>query len=207
MAGRAFASIRPLRELRPVRTGRMAIRALFKCQRFLEVSTLMALRARNFHVFSQERILRLGMVKSLAYCRNGNLLPSTCVVARLASLGEAALVRVGVAIRALGKGQADEPRFVVGAGCVALLASDLRVQSRQRVASFPVVKLAYILPVSRVVALLAVRPKPSVVLILVAPDAIRPNAQESLVQVLHLDQRSHCRRNVLGTVAAIACEA
>jgi hypothetical protein len=154
----------------------MAIRALFEDERFLEVSTSMALRALEFRMLSQQRILGLRMVKFLAHGSGGNLLPSARVVAGLASLGKATFMWIAVTIRALGKGQSDEPGLVIGPGCMALLAGDLRVHPGERIASFPVVELADVLPVGRVVALLASDSKPSLMLILVTTDAVSPKA-------------------------------
>lgn len=60
---------------------------------------------------------------------------------RLAGLLEAAVVNISVAVRALTKGNSRVPWLAVRPGCVALLAGDLRVQSRQRVASLGMIEL------------------------------------------------------------------
>ena len=76
-----------------------------------------------------------------------------------AGLGEAALVRIFVAIRAQVEWDADVLRLAIGAVGVALGALHLGVQAGQGIASLAVIELADVnrLPVHEVVAGLAIR--------------------------------------------------
>ena len=129
-------------------------------------------------------------------------------MAGLATLGEAAMVRIAVTIGTLAKGDAGITGLVVGPGRVTLLASHLGVQSGQRVARFGVVELAdsHGLPVIVGVALEAVRTQASLVLVLVTGDAVLGNTQKGPIQVLDLDLRALGRRHVLRTVALVASQ-
>ena len=73
----------------------------WKAQRLLEIAAGVALRAIHADVLSQQRKLRLRVVKVLVTLPERNLLPTARVVAGLATLREAAAVRILVAIRAL----------------------------------------------------------------------------------------------------------
>jgi hypothetical protein len=62
-------------------------------------------------------------------------------------------------------------------------------------------------PVGEIVALLAIRGQPSLVRILVTGCASLWNAKESLVEVLHLDERAIGGRNVFSGMTAITGQA
>src|SRR3954467_14188875 len=98
-------------------------------------------------------------------------------MAGLARLREAALVRITMAVRAFAERQPGETRLVVRPRGVTLGAGDLRVHSGQRITRLRMIKWADVLPLCRVVTLLAIRSQPSVVLVLVAANAVRRNAQ------------------------------
>src|SRR3954469_7604824 len=125
-------------------------------------------------------------------------------MAGLASLREAALVRIVMAIGAFAEWQSGETRLVVRPRRVTLGAGDLRVHSGQRITRLRVIKLADVLPLCRVVTLLAIRPQSSVVLVLVTANAVRRNAQETPVEIANLDERTHCRGDVLRRMTAVA---
>src|SRR5450631_662530 len=146
------------------------------------------------------------MVEVLADRSQGNSLPAFGVVARLAALRETAVVRIVVAIRALGKRYSGVARFAVGARRVTLFTLHLRVQSGQWKSRFGVIELpdGDRLPVGIVVALEAIGAEAPFVLILVAGDAGLRNAQKTAPQVLHLDGRAQSRGDVIGGVAASA---
>jgi len=129
VTGRALSAIWPLGKLTVVRIGHVAIHALLEWERLLEVTAAMTLQAVDLGVFAQQRILGLGMIEALVHRRHGNLLPATGVMARFAALHEAPAMRIGVAIGTFAKGNSDISWFVVRAGCMALLAGNLGVQS------------------------------------------------------------------------------
>jgi len=103
MARRALSPARPLRKLPAMRIRRVAIGALRKCQRLLEIPALVARLARHFQMLPNQRILRLRVVKLLAHRSRVDFLPACRVVARLARPLEFSLVRIGVAVVATAK--------------------------------------------------------------------------------------------------------
>src|SRR3954454_13537176 len=109
------------------------------------------------------------------------------------NLGGGALMGIVMAIPGFSPQQSGETRLVVRPRRVTLGAGDLRVHSGQRITRLRVIKLADVLPLCRVVTLLAVRPQSSVVLVLVTANAVRRNAQETPVELANLDERTHCR--------------
>lgn len=141
------------------------------------------------------------MVKALAERLKRNPLPARCVVARLASLREAAVMRVFVAVGALAEGNARVLRLAVGAIDVALRALHLNVEPGQRIASLGVIELfdLHTLPILDVMALLAGLTKPALVRILVTNGARWGQTEVGAAQVLHLD----CRTVLLGDVGRI----
>lgn len=157
MAGGAFPSICALYELTLVLI-LVAIHALLEGDRSLEIAAPVALEAINALMFPHQRIFGLGVIKALVERRSRNPLPATCVVARLAALlSKTSPVWVAMAVRAFSKRQTKITRLVVRSGRVALLATHLGVQSRQRIASFGMVKLSRSnFPVVIVVALQAI---------------------------------------------------
>lgn len=157
MATGALASIRTLRELSLVRIGLVAVRALGERNRLLEISAAVALDASDRGMFSEQRKLGFGMVEFLIQTRR-KLLPSTSVVAGLASLGKCSVVRIAMATRALAEGDSCVSRLIIRTRRVALFARNLHVHACQRITGFRVIKLlwAYRFPVGRVVALGAI---------------------------------------------------
>ena len=192
-----FNALRTLRELPGVRIGQVAVRTLGEWNFFLEIATLVAGAAIDGRVFSKQRILGLGMIKTLAHRRQGNLLPATGRVAGFAGLREAAVVRIGVAIRALAERDPGIARFAVGARRVAFFALHLRVQSRQWIARFTVIEFSdgYGFPVRVVVALQTILPEAALVLVFMAGSTGLGQAEERPGQVLDLDDRPRGRRN------------
>jgi|SRR5579859_817753 len=94
-------------------------------------------------------------------------------MARLASLGKAAVVRILVAIGALVERNTHVLRLAVGTVRVALGALHLGMQAGQRIARLRVIELrgADRFPILEIVALLAGRTKPAFVLILMTANA------------------------------------
>lgn len=177
VAGGALAAIGALGKLTAMRIGLVTIHAFLESQRLLKVPIGMALRAVHIDVLAFERILRLRVVEALADRLQRDFFPPARAMTRLATLREAAVVRVFVAIRALVERDANILRFAISAVRVALGALHLRVQASQRIARLRVVELTLALadadrlPVFKVVARLASRSKAAFVLILVACNA------------------------------------
>ena len=149
------------------------------------------------------------MIEALTDRLQRCLLPSSRGVAGRAALGEAAVVRIFVAIRAQVERNADILRFPIWAVGVALFAFHLRVQTGQRIACLAVVELAHVdcLPVDEVVTRLAVRTEATLVKIFVAGNAGGRQTQKGAVQVLVFDCRAFLGRNSRSIVTLVAFQA
>lgn len=205
VAGGALSAVGTLGELSVVSI-LVAVHTFLEGKRLLEVPPLMALAAIDGGVFSEQRKLGLGVVEALVDRLQVDLLPSGGVVAGLAALREAAMMRVLVAVGALVERYANILRLSVGPVGVALGALHLRVQTGQRVTGLGVIELAHVdrLPVDEVVARLAIGAKASLMLILVAGDATGGEAKVGPVQVFFFDRRSLLRGDVRRIVAFVA---
>jgi len=193
----AFALVLALGEL-PVVFILVAVHAPRKCDRLLEICIRMTLNAIDLSVLPEQRKLRLRVVEPLIL---GDLLPAGNRVARFAGLRKGAMMRIAVAVAALREGNARESWLAAGSGgCVALLASNLRVKPGERKMRLVVVKFLRRLPVHEVVALQAVLPQLAFVRVLMARDAILRQSQKRPVQIPHFDLRAlrfaHVRRRV-----------
>lgn len=148
----------------------MAIHALGKCNRRLEIPLVVAVAASYGAVFSEKRISRLGMIEALQL---GHLFPARCVVTRVARAFESALMRIGMAARA--SGERKSRVFDVGLGIshsvVAFCASHCGVRSLQRVFRSRVIKSRSRLPTFCAMASLAFGAELSAVHILMATGA------------------------------------
>jgi hypothetical protein len=98
MARSALSPVGPFGELTTMRIGLVAIYALLECHGLFEISTGVTLGAIDTGMFPFQRELRFGVVEALVDCLQRNPLPSTCVVTRLAALGETAVMWVLVAV-------------------------------------------------------------------------------------------------------------
>lgn len=153
VALRTFPLARPRLELPFVRIGSMAIRALGKGQRLLEIASGVAVAASNFQMHSQKRIFCFRMVE---LHRRIHFFPTGRRVAGFARSLKSALVRIGVARDAGVKFDPGEFHCLVGAGReVALLAGHLGVHARQGILGFRMVELLGLFPVGHIVAGLA----------------------------------------------------
>ncbi len=108
----------------------------------------------------QQRVFGLAVIEVLGQPGLGDALPAAGVVTGLAALlTEAATVGIGVTIGTFPKRQSLVARLIVRSGRVALLASDLGVQSSQWIARFRVIELScHAFPIIEVMALQAVLP-------------------------------------------------
>ena len=126
VAGRALAAILTLSEL-PVVSILVAIRALLERDLLLEIAVGVAPGAIDGRVFALERVLGLGVVESLVHGLQADPLPSAGIVAGVATLREAAVVRILVTIGALAEWNANVLRLAIGTVGVTLGALHLRM--------------------------------------------------------------------------------
>src|SRR6267378_1587297 len=131
----------------------MTIIAIIKRQGLFEIPFQMALGAANLGVFSEEGVFGLGMVESKSW---EQFFPSRGGVTFFAALLEGAFVRIDMAVDAglelhvpVARRAAGHIRFV------ALLAFDLDVKTRQRIAGLGVIELLCRLPVHVIMTLQA----------------------------------------------------
>ena len=185
----------------------MAIGALRKRDRRLEIALVVAITASHAAVLSEKRISCLRMIEALQL---GHLGPLRCVVARLARAFESALMRIGMAAGASGKrkpGVLDvrfgigDRRFQISHRSVAFRAGYGGMRSRQRELRLGVVEAGRRLPCICRVALSAVRADLSAVLILMAACACAGESQVSVIEVLYLNSGPARRQDFLSVVA------
>jgi len=190
MAVRTLNPARPFGKLALVRIVSVAIRTLRKRHFLLEISLGVALHALHLRMFSQQRILRFRVIESLRQPRRRNPLPSRCRMARLASLLEAAMMDVRMAVGALPEWNPRISRLPIRSRSVALLAVHLRMQSGQRIACLGVIELldrGHRPPVFEAMALAAIRSQSPLVRVFVTGGARFRGAKKSSIQVLDLD--------------------
>jgi len=168
----ATAAIGTLRELSAMGIRAVAVGTIVKCQRPFEIAGGMAFVAGHFEVFSQERILRPGVVETGAHVRHRNSFPTGGDMTRLAGTREAAVMRIGVARIATIERQIGVARLSLRVIDVAFRAGNFLVRSGQRVLRFIVVKFRDSFPVVKAVTLLASRTKAPLVLVAVAGSAL-----------------------------------
>ncbi len=200
---RALSLIRALGKLAFVWIRLVAVDALGENQRLLEVAVRMALGAIHTRVLPLQRELRFRVIKMLVHCMQRNLLPAARVVTGLATLREAAVMRILMAVGTLVEWNANVLRLAVCPIRVALGALHLQVEPSQRVACLGVIELAHVdrLPIHEVVARSTILAQPSLVLILVASHAGGGKAEIRSTRVFDLDRRAFLGRNVRGIVA------
>lgn len=104
----------------------MAVHALPKNQRLLEIASAVALHTFHLSVLAQQWVPGLGVIEFLADRRHRNLFPAADVVTGLATLrGKTAMMRIAVAVRALLERDPGIARLIVRSGRMALLAGHL----------------------------------------------------------------------------------
>lgn len=189
MAFGALALLRAGLELALVRVRLMAIVAIGKGQRLLEVSVQMAFGATDGRMLAQQRIFRFRVVE---FELRQNLLPARGRVAVFANLWlERTFVRIHVAIEAclelhvlISRRAAQDIRLV------ALFARDLNVLAGEGIAGLRMVKLLCGLPVGKIVALQAIVAELPFVHIFMARHAILREPEKRLGKILVLNKRA-----------------
>ena len=122
----AAALVCALNELAAMRIRLVAVRAIGKGDRQIEVGALVAGNAAYLAVFAEQRILCLRVVE--VRCESG-FFPRRGSVAGFAGLLELALVRVGVTVGTVGERNSKIAGLSVGTIGVALLAGYLLVRA------------------------------------------------------------------------------
>ena len=169
MAALALAAVGTLQELAAVGIGFVTIRAQGVGNRRFEVAAFVTGEALDFKVLAEERKVRFGVIE--CRCERGSF-PTGCVVARLTSLFELALVGIRVAGGACGELQSEVSGLSVGARGVALFAGGFAMGPGERVARLGVVEMLPVefggLPVDGRVTLSAIGAQAALVLIRMA---------------------------------------
>jgi|SRR5579863_1815821 len=206
VTGSTFAAIRAFDELSPVGIRLVAVHALGESDGLFEVSVGVTLRAIHGRMLTLQRILGFGMIKALVHRLPRNSLPPARVVAGLAALREAAMVRIPVAIRAQVEGDADILRFAVGSVHVALRALHLDVQAGQRIPRPRVVEFLNLdgFPVFEIVTLLARRTEPALMRVFMTGGAGRRKTEVGAGEVFDLNGGALRRRNPRRIVTLVA---
>ncbi len=199
VALRALSLAGPRLELPLVRIRRMAIDALRKGHRLLEIPFGVAVLATDFQMHAHQRIFGFGMVE---LHRRIYFFPALRGVAGFARSLERPLVRIRVAVDA---GVEFHPRvlhrFVRPGREVAFLASHLGVHPGQRILGFGMVELLGLLPVGYVVAALAIPAQLPLVHVFMAAHAVLGKSQKRLRKIFLLNQRAQRRNHVLRRMA------
>lgn len=201
----AFTLLWASHKLALVRIRFMAIHAIRKRDFLFEIVLRVAIHASDHGVLSEQRVLRLRMVE-LETAQQ--FLPARRRVALFAALLEGTLMRINMAIDA-----GTEFHVVVAHGparhirLVALLASDLDVPARQRIAGLRVIELFPGFPIREIVAAQAIVAEPPLVNVLVARYAILRKPEKRSIKILYLNKRPLRRDHISGCVAFLARQA
>ncbi len=136
VAGGAFTAVGPRGELFPVGTGLVAVHALLKTERLIEIAAAVALHTFDGGVLAAKRKLGFGMVEALIESDRHDPVPARGAMAGFASLREGATVGIGMTGGTFGESNSRVTRLPVTPRSVAFLAGNLGMQSRQRVPRF-----------------------------------------------------------------------
>ncbi len=204
MAGGAFAFVGACAELTAVRVGRVAVGAVRKGKRLIEVSASVTADAIHLRMPAEEREFCFRVVEAVVA---GNLSPAAGGVTGHASLGEPAVVWIAVAIRTFREWNSPESRLILRPRrSVTLGAGHRAVQARQRISSLRMVELRGGFPIGEIVALGAIGPELTLVDIHVTRHAAGREPEKSPAQILDADQAVSGLADVLRLVALIALE-
>ena len=205
MAFRALALLGSRFELAFVRVRFMTIIAMSKRELPFEITLQMALSAADHGVLSEERVLGLGMVEFKA---RQQFFPSLGGVTFFATLLEGAFVRIDMAVDAgLELHVPVACRAARHIRLMALLALDLYVKTRQRIAGLGVIELLRRLPIHVVMTLQTIVPELTFVHIFVARYAILRQPEKGLRKIFHFDERTFIGNHEGGQVTFLASNA
>jgi len=206
--GMAFCALPLLRtcfELALVRVGFMTIIAIIKREGLFEVSLQMAFRTADLSVFSEQRVLGLGMVESKS---RQQFLPSRSGVTFFAALFEGSFVRIDMAVDASLELHVPVACWTTGhIRFVALLTVHLDVKTSQRIAGLGVIELFGGLPIHVIMTLQAIVSELAFVHIFVAWHAILRQPEKGFREIFHLDERALLGNHVGRRVALLTSEA
>ncbi len=205
MTFRAFAFLGTRFELAFVRVRFMTIIAILKRQGLFEITLQVAFRTADLGMLSEERVLRLRMVELKSQLQ---FFPSRGGVAFFAALLEGAFMRIDMAVDASIELHVPVASRTAGhIRLVALLAGDLNVKSRQRIAGLGVIEQLCGFPVRKIMTSQTIVSELAFVHILVARYAILRQPEKRLRKILHLEERAFLGNHVSRHVAFLAREA
>jgi len=198
----ALALPRALGELALVNV-EVAIHAVRKSQRLFEIASYMTGRATHRRVLAQQRVPRLGVIKSKDW---EQFFPAGGPVAGLATLRrERPFMWVHVTINAGAESHIAESRW--SAGFIRLMAfftSHFDVHPRQRITRLRMVELLRGFPIVYVVTALAIVSQLVFVRVRMAGKAVLRQAEEALRQVFVLNQWPEGGRDIFRNVTLLA---
>jgi hypothetical protein len=205
MAFRALALLGTRFELAFVGVRFVTIIAISKRQLLFEISLQVAFRTADHGMLSEERVLGLGMVE---FKVRQQFLPSRGGVTFLAALLEGTFVRIDMAVDTGLELHVPVTRRTAGhIGLVALLACDLDVKTRQRIAGLGVIELVGRFPIRVIVTLQAIVSELAFVHIFVARHAILRQPEERLRKIFQFDERAVIANHESRRVALFAGDA
>ena len=180
----------------------VAVRAVRKLERALELPFCMASNATHLKVLADEGIFCLGMVELELRL---DLFPSLRRVAILTPFWlKSSMVRVHMTIGAVLKLHAPETDGLREVRLVALLARHLHMQAGQGVARLGVIEILVklgVLPVVYVVTVLALLSKPSLVVVLMTGHALGGRTEKGGSGILSFQEPADLREHVSGRMA------
>ena len=175
----------------------VAVRAVRKLERALELPFCMASNATHLKVLADERVFCLGMVELELRL---DLFPSLRRVAILTPFWlKSSMVRVHMTIGAVLKLHAPETDVLREVRLVALFARHLHMQAGQGVARLGVIEILVklgVLPVLYVVTVLALLSKPSLVVVLMTSHAFGGQTEKRAGSILAFQESADLREHV-----------
>lgn len=202
MADSALGAAGPFEELSAVIV-LVTIHALCKWYLCLEVPVLMAIFASHRFVLAEQRVFRFRVVESL---QPFDLFPASGVMTRLAGLGKATLMRIGVTCRAFRERESRvlDERLCVRHRRMALRAGNFLVRPGQGIFRRRMIEEWCGLPAIGGVAALAIITQLAPMRIGVTRQAGLRQSKKGLGKLFHLDKTLLGRNHVRWRVAFLA---
>ncbi|HUO15473.1 MAG TPA: hypothetical protein VMX38_10845 [Verrucomicrobiae bacterium] len=125
-------------------------------------------------------------------------------MARLATSGKTATMRIGMAVTAVAKSDAPVAGLLVGSRSVALATSNICMQASKWIPRQRMIELRDVFPICEVVTLQTILAESSFVGVLMTIGAVRGNSEISFVEIFYFYSRAFALRNPCWQVAAIA---